>query len=176
MVINYKQMRNKREQIKEKLRSMQDLTPMISLAQSILDAYEISLELPSDTWTDTEGNRHRYVSCGTSAPGQFTQMPLSQIPSVLPKRRGGNEEKVFSFIIETVIDDTPGEVASIFTPMTITESSDNELIISVNGSTVPLKENGSPYATVCEAIQYHVLGEIEALCIDGSRKMVQLWG
>ncbi|EGI2035679.1 hypothetical protein IF599_003424 [Salmonella enterica] len=175
MVINYKQIRSKREQTKEKLRSAQDLTSMISLAQSILDAYESSLELPSDTWTDTEGNRHRYVSCGTSAPGQFTQMPLSQIPSALPKIRGGSKDRAFSFIIETVIDDTPGEVASIFTALTITENSDNDLIISVNGRVVPLKENGSPYATVCEAIQYHVLDEIENLCIDGSKKMVQLW-
>lgn len=176
MVINYKQMRNKREQIKEELRSKQDLTPMIALAQAILDAYEASLELPSDTWTDVNGNRHRYVSCGTSVSGQFTQMPLSQIPSARPKIRGGNnEKKVFTFIIETVIDDTPGEVASIFTGLAISEDGDKDLVVTVEKNTVPLSKNGSPYTTVCEAIQYHVLNGIEGLRLDGSKEMIQLW-
>ena len=57
MVINYKQLREKREQVKESFRRNEDLTPLVRLAQGIVDAYEISLELPSQTWTDSDGNR-----------------------------------------------------------------------------------------------------------------------
>ncbi|WP_252146620.1 hypothetical protein [Escherichia coli] len=53
MVINYKQLREKREQVKESFRRNEDLTPLVRLAQGIVDAYEISLELPSQTWTDS---------------------------------------------------------------------------------------------------------------------------
>ncbi|WP_410994703.1 hypothetical protein [Escherichia coli] len=49
MVINYKQLREKREQVKESFRRNEDLTPLVRLAQGIVDAYEISLELPSQT-------------------------------------------------------------------------------------------------------------------------------
>lgn len=49
MVINYKQLREKREQVKESFRRNEDLTPLVRLARGIVDAYEISLELPSQT-------------------------------------------------------------------------------------------------------------------------------
>ena len=117
MVINYKQLREKREQVKESFRRNEDLTPLVRLAQGIVDAYEISLELPSQTWTDSDGNRQHYVSCGLEAAEGFRRMPLS----------------------------------------------------------VPLKEGNSPYTTVCEAIQYYVLSEIDNLKPDGTQKMVQLW-
>ncbi|HGV8058905.1 TPA: hypothetical protein HIO03_RS09805 [Escherichia coli] len=42
MVINYKQLREKREQVKESFRRNEDLTPLVHLAQGIVDAYEIS--------------------------------------------------------------------------------------------------------------------------------------
>ncbi|BBU85178.1 hypothetical protein EIMP300_65780 [Escherichia coli] len=80
MVINYKQLREKREQVKESFRRNEDLTPLVRLAQGIVDAYEISLELPSQTWTDSDGNRQHYVSCGLEAAEGFRRMPLSQIP------------------------------------------------------------------------------------------------
>ena len=55
MVINYKQLREKREQVKESFRRNEDLTPLVRLAQGIVDAYEISLELPSQTcWEDRQ--------------------------------------------------------------------------------------------------------------------------
>ncbi|EOJ5265425.1 hypothetical protein ACM3EJ_003810 [Escherichia coli] len=78
MVINYKQLREKREQVKESFRRNEDLTPLVHLAQGIVDAYEISLELPSQTWTDSDGNRQHYVSCGLETTEGFRRMPLSQ--------------------------------------------------------------------------------------------------
>lgn len=78
MVINYKQLREKREQVKESFRRNEDLTPLVHLARGIVDAYEIS-ELPSQTWTDSDGNRQHYVSCGLETTEGFRRMPLSQI-------------------------------------------------------------------------------------------------
>ncbi len=92
MVINYKQLREKREQVKESFRRNEDLTPLVRLAQGIVDAYEISLELPSQTWTDSDGNRQHYVSCGLEAAEGFRRMPLSQILP-LPQHAGSNDER-----------------------------------------------------------------------------------
>ncbi|MBS9579920.1 hypothetical protein [Escherichia coli] len=172
MVINYRQLREKREQVKKRFRRNEDLTPLICLAQGIIDAYEISLELPSQTWTDTDGNRQHYVSCGLEANEGFRRMPLSQIPAATPGN--SNDERKLTFGIETVVDDTPGEVAFVHTLLSITMCND-EIQVRVNNNIVPLKEGSSPYATVCEAIQYHVLSEIDNLRPDGTRKMVQLW-
>ncbi|HIC2957561.1 hypothetical protein HQH65_18365 [Escherichia coli] len=174
MVINYKQLREKREQVKESFRRNEDLTPLVHLAQGIVDAYEISLELPSQTWTDSDGNRQHYVSCGLETTEGFRRMPLSQIPAATPKARGGNDERKLIFSIETVVDDTPGEVASVHTPLSIAMYND-EIQVRVNNNIVPLKEGNSPYTTVCEAIQYYVLSEIDNLKPDGTQKMVQLW-
>ncbi|EES2787546.1 hypothetical protein CWP51_002613 [Escherichia coli] len=174
MVINYKQLREKREQVKESFRRNEDLTPLVHLAQGIVDAYEISLELPSQTWTDSDGNRQHYVSCGLETTEGFRRMPLSQIPASTPKARGGNDERKLIFSIETVVDDTPSEVAFVHTPLSIAMYND-EIQVRVNNNIVPLKEGNSPYTTVCEAIQYYVLSEIDNLKPDGTQKMVQLW-
>lgn len=178
MVINYKQLRNKREQAKENFRRNEDLTPLICIAQCIVDAYEISLELPSQTWTDADGNRQHYVSCGLGTPGGFRRMPLSQIPAATPRVRGNSDERKLTFSIETVVDDTPGEVALVHTSLSITMRN-NEMQVRVSDNIVPLKDSDSPYDTVCEAIQYHVLSEIDNLRPDGTRKMaketVTLW-
>lgn len=101
-------------------------------------------------------------------------MPLSQIPAATPKARGGNDERKLIFSIETVVDDTPGEVAFVHTPLSIVMYND-EIQVRVNNNIVPLKEGNSPYTTVCEAIQYYVLSEIDNLKPDGTQKMVQLW-
>ncbi len=174
MVINYKQLREKREQVKENFHRNEDLTPLVRMAQGIVDAYEISLELPSQTWIDNDGNRQHYVSCGLETAEGFRRMPLSQIPDIAPKVRGRNDERKLTFSIETVVDDTPGEVALVHTPLSITMYND-DIQVRVSSNVVPLKEGNSPYATVCEAIQYHVLSGIDDLRPDGSRKFVQLW-
>ena len=174
MVINYKQLREKRDQVKESFRRNEDLTPLVRIAQGIVDAYEISLEPPSQTWTDSDGNRQHYVSCGLETAEGFRRMPLSQIPAATPKARGGNDERKLIFSIETVVDDTPGEVAFVHTPLSIAMYND-EIQVRVNNNIVPLKEGNSPYTTVCEAIQYYVLSEIDNLKPDGTQKMVQLW-
>ncbi len=98
MVINYKQLR-KRERLRESFRRNEDLTPLVRLAQGIVDAYEISLELPSQTWTDSDGNRQHYVSCGLEAAEGFRRMPLSQIPAATPKARGSNDERKLTFTV-----------------------------------------------------------------------------
>ncbi|WP_329803442.1 hypothetical protein [Escherichia coli] len=71
MVINYKQLREKREQVKESFRRNEDLTPLVRLAQGIVDAYEISLELPSQTWT------RRTSGVRSSLPGQIATVIAS---------------------------------------------------------------------------------------------------
>lgn len=98
----------------------------------------------------------------------------SHIPAATPKARGGNDERKLIFSIETVVDDTPGEVAFVHTPLSIAMYND-EIQVRVNNNIVPLKEGNSPYTTVCEAIQYYVLSEIDNLRPDGTQKMVQLW-
>lgn len=69
---------------------------------------------------------------------------------------------------------THGEVAFVHTPVSIAMYND-EIQVRVNNNIVPLKEGNSPYTTVCEAIQYYVLSEIDNLKPDGTQKMVQLW-
>lgn len=89
MVINYKQLREKRDQVKESFRRNEDLTPLVRIAQGIVDAYEISLELPSQTWTDSDGNRQHYVSCGLETAEGFRRMPLSYLRFLpLPPKQG----------------------------------------------------------------------------------------
>lgn len=173
MIINYKLMRDKREKVKQTFREQRDISSLITLAQAIADAYEASLELPGPTWADPEGTRHRYVSCGTFADKQFTQMPLSEISATRPVVRGFAPERIFDFFIKTIIDTTPKETACVYTSVTIRENDNHEPIVDINQSAVPLSTGNFPYTTVCEAIQYHVMNEIENLRPDGEKEIIR---
>ncbi|EEX1986386.1 hypothetical protein D3J17_004477 [Escherichia coli] len=175
MVINYKQMQEKREQLKVEQKKQRDLTPLLCMAQRIIDAYKKSLELPGETWTDERGNTHDYVSCGTGSGTGFTRMPLSEVTSALPVIAGKSHERKLTFTIETVVDTTPGEVASVFTPLCIKDENLPVLTVTVAGKHVPLQEGENPCRTVCESIQYHVMREIEKLTPGGQAESVQLW-
>lgn len=172
MVINYKQIRTKYEEVRQILRAQLDMTPLITLAQAVTDAYEASLELPAPTWVDPENNRHRYVSCGAYVQNRFTPMPLSEIASAGQTGCGTVSEKVFSFIIKTIIDTTPQETAGVYTSVSVRENADHKLSVNVEQSAVPLSTGDSPYVPVCEAIQYHVMNEIESFSyvLTGEKK------
>ncbi|KFB99672.1 hypothetical protein GTGU_04111 [Trabulsiella guamensis ATCC 49490] len=170
MTVNYGQMRSKREQVKKVLRSGQNIIHLRIIAHLIIEAYEASLELPEETWVDTDGNHQRYVSWGTMIRGKFIPVSLSQIPAAGYNLYGDGRGAVFSFTIKTVVDDTPTEVASVFTSLTI--SGDHGLVVSVDRTVVPLNTNGSPYRNVCEAIQSHVFNAIDRIQLDGSEMML----
>ncbi|MGT3309529.1 hypothetical protein ACVST1_23660, partial [Yersinia enterocolitica] len=64
-------------------------------------------------------------------------MPLSRIPAATSKARGSNDERKLTFSIETVVDDTPSEVAFVHTPLSITMCND-EIQVRVSNNIVPL--------------------------------------
>ncbi len=153
MTITYEDIKNKRKQLDDKRSA--HVARVVEGIRGLRDAYISSLKLPSKTWMDINGNERQYVVL-RNRDGFELQ------PHTIPL----NEDYKASFIISTVVDDTPRGGGAIAVPISVFII-DGKLSVEVNEPTswefyssyIAEGEQGA-FDEVCEKIKDAVLMSI----------------
>ncbi|HBN7019238.1 TPA: hypothetical protein PJF92_000116 [Escherichia coli] len=153
MTITYEDIKNKRKQLDDKRSA--HVARVVDGIRGLRDSYISSLELPSKTWMDINGKERQYVLLRNS-DGYELQ------PHTIPL----NEDYKASFIISTVVDDTPRGGGEVYVPVVVFII-DDKLKVEVNEPAswefhscfVAEGEQGA-FDEVCEKIKDAVLMSI----------------
>lgn len=153
MSIDYAQIRERREQVEKAREGRHAL--VISEAQSLVDAYEESLNLDNKTWTDVKGITVPYVMAGRLYDEvNFRRCALNSIEL--------NNDYSMSFSIATVVDDSPrgGALSRVDIRVSIKDSKGvvvADVGIGQKSKRFEIPVTDNKYKAACEEIKLLVL-------------------
>jgi hypothetical protein len=150
MSITYADIRKKHEQIEIERAERAEL--VLLEAQNLVDAYQISLGLKKDTWTDYAGLEAPYVFIGKKTDDHFKKSSLNSI--------GLNDKYGIDFTIATVIDDSPhgGSLSGVEIHLRIKDTRGTiSVLVGADSKEFNVSKSADKYKKVCEEIKAQVL-------------------
>lgn len=124
-------------------------------AYQLLKDLQVSLELPSESWTDEKGTFFNYVDIGSTESGEFKR--------VHPMEFEG-EELRYNFAIRITLEDSPSNLAKSFFIQRVTLFSNNGVIVvTLSGSdndtvfNVPTEIVNGQFSQVAEGIKQKLM-------------------
>lgn len=150
MKITYADIRKKHEQIEIERTERAEL--VLLEAQNLVDAYQNSLGLKKETWTDYTGVEIPYVFIGKKADDHFKKTSLNSI--------GLNDKYGIDFTIATVIDDSPhgGALSGVEIHLRLKDTNGTiSVLVGADSREFNVSKTTDKYKNVCEEIKAQVL-------------------
>lgn len=144
MTITYADIRKKKIEIDNK--RIDSSNKVTQLAEKLVNEYQKSLNLPSETWGDIQGGVNKYVMVGAYNEGfGFKEKSLYNIPVI--------DYKSIEFSIATVIDDTPRGGDFVVVNICLTVNEDEVVTVMLLSASDFITVRGDKWDEACNKIK-----------------------
>jgi len=127
-------------------------------AYQLLKDLQVSLDLPSQSWTDEKGTLFNYVDIGLVKNGEFKRVHPMEFE---------NDELRYKFAIRITLEESPNDLSKSFFTQQVTLFSNNGVIaVALHTSdhetvfNVPTEVVDGQFAQVAEAIKQNLMGKL----------------
>lgn len=144
MTITYADIRKKKKEIDSK--RIDSSNKVTQLAEKLVNEYQKSLNLPSETWSDIQGGVNKYVMVGIYNEGfNFREQSLYSIPVI--------DYKSIEFDIATVVDDTPRGGDFVVIHICLTVNDDETITVMLPSASDFITVRGDKWDEACNKIK-----------------------